>query len=193
MFTTPPRLLEAFRVGLFAKESRQSNKKHNQSGRSMIEMLGVLAIVGVLSAGGIAGYSMAMQSYKTNQLVEKVNLIAMRARGIYKGDYTGISGDNLINSGKITDVNNPFGGIITIKASTAYSSKVFTMYTGYNVPSEACMELLQTDYGSNGIFIKIGVDQETSVFVAGTSYPVETSAAISACKGENKMIQWWFK
>jgi len=159
----------------------------------MIEMLGVLAIVGVLSAGGIVGYSMAMQSYKTNQLVEKVNLIAMRARGIYKGDYTGISGDNLINSGKITDVNNPFGGIITIKASTAYSSKVFTMYTGYNVPSEACMELLQTDYGSNGIFIKIGVDQETSVFVAGTSYPVETSAAISACKGENKMIQWWFK
>ena len=42
--------------------------KKAQSGRSMIEMLGVLAIVGVLSAGGIAGYSMAMQSYKTSAL-----------------------------------------------------------------------------------------------------------------------------
>ena len=31
------------------------------SGRSMIEMLGVLAIIGVLSVGGIAGYSKAMQ------------------------------------------------------------------------------------------------------------------------------------
>ena len=31
-------------------------KEINQSGRSMIEMLGVLAIIGVLSVGGIAGY-----------------------------------------------------------------------------------------------------------------------------------------
>lgn len=32
----------------------------SQSGRSMVEMLGVLAIIGVLSIGGIAGYSRAM-------------------------------------------------------------------------------------------------------------------------------------
>ena len=30
-------------------------KNINESGRSMIEMLGVLAIIGVLSVGGIAG------------------------------------------------------------------------------------------------------------------------------------------
>ena len=47
------------------------NKKASQSGRSMIEMLGVLAIVGILSAGGIAGYSMAMEQYKSNLLIEK--------------------------------------------------------------------------------------------------------------------------
>lgn len=35
----------------------------NQSGRSMIEMLGVLAIIAVLSVGGIAGYSKAMQQW----------------------------------------------------------------------------------------------------------------------------------
>ncbi len=38
-----------------------------QCGRSMIEMLGVLAIVGVLSIGGIAGYSKAMNMYKINR------------------------------------------------------------------------------------------------------------------------------
>ena len=31
-------------------------EKNEQTGRSMVEMLGVLAIIGVLSVGGIAGY-----------------------------------------------------------------------------------------------------------------------------------------
>ena len=37
-----------------------------QSGRSMIEMLGVLAIIAVLSVGGIAGYSKALMKWKSN-------------------------------------------------------------------------------------------------------------------------------
>ena len=41
--------------------------KRNQLGRSMIEMLGVLAIIGVLSVGGIAGYSKAMEKWKINK------------------------------------------------------------------------------------------------------------------------------
>ena len=41
------------------------------AGRSMIEMLSVLAIVGVLSVGGIAGYSKAMEQYKINKATEE--------------------------------------------------------------------------------------------------------------------------
>ena len=41
------------------------------AGRSMIEMLGVLAIIGVLTVGGIAGYSKAMEKFKMNQLIEE--------------------------------------------------------------------------------------------------------------------------
>ena len=41
------------------------------AGRSMIEMLGVLAIVGVLSVGGIAGYSKAMEMWKINKAVNE--------------------------------------------------------------------------------------------------------------------------
>ena len=37
------------------------------AGRSMIEMLGVLAIVAVLSVGGIAGYSKAMTMWKIDK------------------------------------------------------------------------------------------------------------------------------
>ena len=43
-----------------------------QYGRSMIEMLGVLAIVGVLSVGGIAGYSKAMFKFKLNKHTEQI-------------------------------------------------------------------------------------------------------------------------
>ena len=39
-----------------------------ESGRSMVEMLGVLAIIGVLSVGGVAGYKSAMQSHIANEI-----------------------------------------------------------------------------------------------------------------------------
>ena len=45
------------------------------TGRSMVEMLGVLAIIGVLSVGAIAGYSKAMMKYKLNKHAEAVNLL----------------------------------------------------------------------------------------------------------------------
>lgn len=43
--------------------------KINEFGRSMIEMLGVLAIIGVLSVGAIAGYQKAMMKYKSNGFI----------------------------------------------------------------------------------------------------------------------------
>lgn len=46
-----------------------------QAGRSMVEMLGVLAIIGVLSVGGIAGYSKAMTKYKLNKQSEQLNQV----------------------------------------------------------------------------------------------------------------------
>ena len=49
--------------------------KYNfESGRSMVEMLGTLAIIGVLSVGGIAGYSYGMDKYRANETINDVNL-----------------------------------------------------------------------------------------------------------------------
>ncbi len=44
-----------------------------ENGRSMVEMLGVLAIIGVLSVGAISGYSKAMLKYKLNKQAEQMN------------------------------------------------------------------------------------------------------------------------
>lgn len=49
--------------------------KFNELGRSMVEMLGVLAIIGVLSVGAISGYSAAMTKYKLNKQTEQIGSI----------------------------------------------------------------------------------------------------------------------
>lgn len=60
---------------------------YTQSGRSMVEMLGVLAIIGVLSVGAIAGYSKAMMKYKLNKQAEQLNtVINAVARNIHGFD-----------------------------------------------------------------------------------------------------------
>ena len=45
-----------------------------QSGRSMVEMLGVLVIMGVLSIGGIMGYSYAINKYRANSLLNDIRM-----------------------------------------------------------------------------------------------------------------------
>ena len=50
-----------------------------QVGRSMVEMLGVLAIIGVLSASALSGYSKAMQKHKMNQFTDDFNYFLANA------------------------------------------------------------------------------------------------------------------
>ena len=46
------------------------NLKQQETGRSMVEIIGVLAIMGVLSVGGIAGYRYAMDQIAYNKLLD---------------------------------------------------------------------------------------------------------------------------
>lgn len=68
--------------------------KKNETGRSMVEMLGVLAIIGVLSVGGITGYRTAMDRYKANKLINEIQigLIEMSAQYKATGSYNTPSG-----------------------------------------------------------------------------------------------------
>jgi Tfp pilus assembly major pilin PilA len=47
----------------------KNHKNRVEHGRSMVEMLGVLAIIGVLSVGAIAGYQKAMNKYRINKFL----------------------------------------------------------------------------------------------------------------------------
>lgn len=56
-------------------------KDQNESGRSMVEMLGVLAIIGVLSVMGIAGFKSAMTKHRANTLFDEMMKRAVSVAG----------------------------------------------------------------------------------------------------------------
>ena len=75
-------------------KNKQLKQVQNQAqdGRSMVEMLGVLAIVGVLSIGGIAGYSWGMDKHVANQILNEMNLNSLQlAMLLQKGNPDGVT------------------------------------------------------------------------------------------------------
>ena len=62
--------------------------KKNENGRSMIEMLGVLAVIGVLSVGGIYGYTVAMRRHRANEIVQTASMLVTMAKSANVGEGT---------------------------------------------------------------------------------------------------------
>lgn len=54
--------------------------KNSQLGRSMVEMLAVLAIIGILSLGGIAGYTMATTNNRANKILDTAGKLVAISR-----------------------------------------------------------------------------------------------------------------
>lgn len=52
-------------------------RQTNETGRSMVEMLGVLAIIGVLSIGGVAGYVLAMHRHMANETANQITMASV--------------------------------------------------------------------------------------------------------------------
>ncbi len=86
------------------KKQLKQIQNQAQDGRSMVEMLGVLAIVGVLSIGGIAGYSWGMDKHVANQILNEMNLNSLQlAMLLQKGNPDGVT----LSLGSPYDDENP--------------------------------------------------------------------------------------
>ena len=174
--------------------------KNNQSGRSMIEMLGVLAIIGVLSVGGIAGYSKAMAKYRANKVMEQISMFVTNTRTMYAQQQTymnlgntmavdmGIVPDDLIvvdSDGKPTGaLRNVFGGPVQIAPSYVNdeTDKSAFILSFFNMSRDACIAIATSDWGagsSSGLLAMhvYNVEGLTSVDVGGTmETPAESTA-----------------
>ncbi len=107
------------------------------TGRSMVEMLGTLAIMGVLSIGGIAGYRYAMDKSRANETIDELNKRAF----VYATQVL----NNEIRSGE-TLSNGEFGDKTAldydIEAKKSYYPDEFEV-TLSNYPSEVCRDILK--------------------------------------------------
>ena len=103
----------------------------NESGRSMIEMLGVLAIMGVITVGAIGLISTAMRTQKRNTVNEEVLQIVTGVRQLL-GEYDDFS--NINNStifGAIgMSAKNPYGGTYELSVDPSNSRQFIVSITG---------------------------------------------------------------
>ena len=176
LFCHPRAWLLARPEDLDSRVKPENDYKVMQCGRSMIEMLGVLAIIGVLSVGGIAGYSKAMETYKINQTKRQLTEIITNIQTLYMqqkdfnslGNYTavqtGIVPDDLktsVDRYGITNITNAFGSPVIIAGYSDYYIIRFL-----NVTKEGCTALATADWGnsaSSGL-VAIGIG-----FITGES------------------------
>lgn len=96
-----------------------------QSGRSMVEMLGVLAIIGVLSIGGIAGYTMAMNRHKANQIADFATRLAIAGQ-----TYAGTGVTNAMSAAEL-GLDVPAGNLVTNASNVSGSNGVYTVTLTY--------------------------------------------------------------
>lgn len=78
---------------------------HNEQGRTMLEMLGVIAIMGVIVYGAIAGINYGMSSYKINQTYTEIQNVIQGVQDLYSWSRQyPASSDDMMNAACENDV-----------------------------------------------------------------------------------------
>ena len=185
------------------------NKNIVQQGRSMIEMLGVLAIIGVLSVGGLVGYSKAMERYRVNETINQITYIVENVHSLFKSqrDYSDILEEaNIVDfsssSAKIRVIGdkaqlfrasvvtngykNVFGGSIRWYSGCGRFSrrdkKSFSILY-YGVPQAACIELVTKDWRAVSGFLGMEVEGSKNMYDVGTTFQGCYEAAVQEGTG----------
>ena len=155
-------------------------KHTDEAGRSMVEMLGVLAIIGVLSVGGISGYSKAMAKYKLTKAQDQITMLLMNIRTAYAtspsysgldeksaGDYNLAPNEMVVKDaeGKTTKLQNTFGGEVKIGTLGDNSSNTYFYIQLQSLGKEACRTLLSSDWGADGL---VGIWAAASATTSGS-------------------------
>ena len=111
-----------------------NNMKHTESGRSMVEMLGVLAIIGVLTIIGIAGFRYALNKHYANEILNEGNKRAVVVAGQI--------GFNQGTPSLSEFANNTFtGGSFDTAVVTNAQTEQFGLKVS-NVPEAVCQQIL---------------------------------------------------
>ena len=131
----------------FIDAVRRYSGKSAQTGRSMIEMLGVLAIIGVLSVGALSGLNYVMDKNTANQIMAEAYNHANALKTMYKI--------------KMADGQNIYTGIKNNRIQSAYfkdASKKVILLEAPNISKGVCTKLIKDESENDPIFLSILVD-----------------------------------
>jgi hypothetical protein len=150
---------------------RNMEKKmnNNETGRSTLEILSILAIAVLLTFGAFAGYSKAVVRYKANKVVDQITTLSdnIRRHFAQETSYEKLNNQMLIEQNTIlpqgitydnntNEIYNPFKGkILVTSGQIGYGvsglkndKKAFLIkYTG--LPREACITASTYDWNSD--------------------------------------------
>jgi len=183
--------------------------KNNQSGRSMVEMLGVLAIIGVLSVGGISGYSKAMAKFKLTKAQDQITMLLMNIRTAYAtspsydglnsktaGEFNLAPGEMVSGSGSNTKLYGAFGGEVKVEAcksggicGTDTTSNTYFGIKMEKLGDEACRSLATSDWGADGL-VKMKVGTSDNSEKTAENLPLSLQDAATLCKDGSTDITW---
>ncbi len=136
-------------------------KNEEHLGRSMVEMVGVLSIVGFLTFGGIIGYNRANEMLKFNNLRDQISTMVANVRSVFFkfDDYSSLNEKALINIGVLpesmisedhTEIINVMKGSVLVGPAETELSKsgaFILIYNGLNAIT--CRELVVLDWGDD--------------------------------------------
>lgn len=141
---------------LFKHVFTNTKKTPKEYGRSILEMLGVLAIIGVLAVGGIAGFNFAMNKLRANEIINDVGIRAMEfSRQLVMG----------VEELNQTEFRNTTSGGYFVDAFILERTRSYFEISLYNVPSGVCREILRMDWKApSGIYVnKINYNDDENV------------------------------
>ena len=158
-----------------------SKIKNSEFGQSMIEMLGVLAIIGVLSVGGIAGYSKAMMKYKINKTINQISMIAANIQAFFghQKDFSGLNNE-VIKKAHLapdemwqgSDIIDTYGNTVTVIPN----EKAFSINLT-SVEQDICIELTTKDWGISASAVSIGTVEDIYTAIANEEPGINSTNA----------------
>lgn len=158
-----------------------------QDGRSLVEMLGTLAIMGVLSALGVWGFNVAMDRHRANEIVHSVSKMSVMAASQFLTNNTFSLNDfnhQTDNGYAVSELNygkEPIFGIRVPDLPKSICQRIMTM--GWNKPKEIAINGVAATDGSDC------TDSATMDFIflkdlEGTDYQVERCDTGHPCSSD---------
>lgn len=192
-----------------------------QNGNSMVEMMGVIALIAILSISTIKLIGTATSRYKLNVVVEQIRELHKNISSYYstKGAYPAFTNtvikelikEKVIPSGIVTGeaaLHNVFRGEIKLDAvnsimqggvATPVTDNIYFQVAFNGLSKSACVELGMMNWMFNGSSDLVNLKINDSVYqwplggkiAAAVAMPMDTARVMAVCKDNNENKITW--